>query len=161
MRAVLVLVVVGCAVGCGSLTTSPGDGSGDIWIDPANPVAHPGYGCSQDSECSAGEVCARVGGCASADEVRAIHVTWTLSGKPADASTCSATPNLRIQFGTAEQIASGIGYAPVPCRQGKFTIDKMPVMYTSVRLSKNDFSASGDIATLDAVTGEVTIDLPF
>jgi hypothetical protein len=161
MRPVLLLVVVGCVVGCGSLATSPGDGSGEVWIDPAHPGAHPGFGCTQDSECPTGDVCARVGGCTAAGEVRAVHVTWTLSGKPADAASCSATPDLRIQFGTAEEIATGIGYAPVPCRQGKFTIDKMPLMYKSVRLSKNDFSASGDIARLDEVTGEVTIDLPF
>jgi len=152
MRAVLVIGLVGCIAGC----PQPGEP-----LPPDGPLLYPpvmdpnpGHdGCHSDAACNVGEVCARVGGCMAADLVYAVHVTWTLSGQPANATTCAASPDLTIYF------TDGPSYAPVPCRQGKFTIDKLPRRITEVGLSAN-----GDhrgMAALDPETGDAAIDLPL
>jgi hypothetical protein len=157
MRAVLVLVLVGCAAGCsdGGGDAFPPDPDPGDWDDPGNAPR----GCVSDEACPTGEVCARAGGCMAADLVRAGRVNWTLSGRPADRTTCGAAPELRIKFAPgADQL--GLNYAPVPCTLGRFTVDKLPITYTEVKLG---LSHGGDeqSGTLDAVTGELTIDLPF
>src|SRR4051794_28876156 len=45
-------------------------------------------GCTEDSQCG-GRVCARTGECLDATEVRTVHVTWTVSGQPANNATCA------------------------------------------------------------------------
>jgi len=159
MRAVLVLTILACAAGCGGTPSEP-DAEDPPFLDPINPggpIAFPG-GC-QDSWCSTGEVCVRTGGCAPVDQVRAIHVYWTLSGKPADATTCERAPSLYLQISQPGEF--GPGWAPVPCSQGKFTVDKIPTSYTEVDLSRRGSGAPPQHGTIDATTGEVTIDLPF
>jgi hypothetical protein len=159
MRAVLVLTILGCAAGCGEPPRAP-DAAQPPFLDPGNPggpIGLPG-GC-EDSACPTGEVCVRSGGCSPADQVRAVHIYWTVRGQPANATTCDATPSLYLQIAPAGGF--GLGWAPVPCSQGKFTIDKIPISYTDVTLN---LRGGGDMAqhgTIDGVTGEVTIDLPF
>ena len=126
-------------------------------MNPGGPIGFPD-GCD-DRNCPSGEVCARIGGCAPADQIRAVHIYWTLSGKPANATTCDATPSLYLQISPPGSY--GQGWAPVACSQGKFTIDKIPLSYTEVDLNQRGSSNMPQHGTIDAVTGEVTIDLPF
>jgi hypothetical protein len=158
MRAVLVLTILGCAAGCGAPSTSPEPDGSPPWMDPGGPIGFPD-GCHDDSACATGEVCARIGGCTPADQVRAVHVYWTLSGRPANASTCDATPSLLLRISPPDSF--GAGWAPVPCSQGKFTVDKIPISYTEAKLSLQYGQDTPQQGTFDAVTGEVTIDLPF
>jgi hypothetical protein len=156
MRAVLVLAILGCTAGCGELPAPPPDPG--PWMDPGRPIVIPG-GCGDDSACPNGQVCARIGGCTAADQIRAVHVYWTLSGKPANATTCDATPNLYLQIAPPDTF--GIGWAPVPCSQGKFTVDKIPISFSEAKLNLQYSQDPPQEGTFDPVTGEVTIDLPF
>jgi hypothetical protein len=150
MRALLVVVFAGCVVQ-GSRSDDPGG-----WVFPDGTAGH----CQSDSACTGGKVCARDGGCWSPSEVHAAHVSWTLRGMPASLTTCEATPELQIGFypkGTAQEL----GYAPVPCVAGKFTVDKLPVTYTGVKLGRATSDHRWESTTIDGVTGDATIDLPF
>lgn len=139
MRAVLVLLLASCNL---SPSGSGDDVSGD---------------CTRDDSCRNGEVCARSGGCYPASQIRSIQVTWTLDGMPASAETCGASQDLEIDFHGRD--GGSLGFAPVPCVAGKFSIDKLPVSFTSVRLGSNrSHWATGE---LDAITGEVALDLAF
>jgi hypothetical protein len=140
MRAVLVLLLASCNVSP-SGTDPIGDFSGD---------------CSSDAVCRGGEVCARSGGCYPPSQIRSIQVTWTLDGQAASAETCGASQDLEIDFHGSD--GGSLGFAPVPCVAGKFSIDKLPVSFTSVRLGTRGHWASGE---LDHVTGEAALDLSF
>jgi hypothetical protein len=136
MRGVLVLLLASC-----NLSGSGDDVSGD---------------CTSDDACRDGQVCARSGGCYPASQIRSIQVTWTLDGQPASAETCSGSQDLEIDFHGSD--GGSLGFAPVPCVAGKFSIDKLPVSFTSVRLGRRGHWASGE---LDQVTGEAALDLSF
>jgi hypothetical protein len=160
MRAVLVLTILGCAAGCGDPPREPDAPDPPpfmVPIDPGGPIGPPS-GCD-DSWCVTGQVCVRTGGCAPADQVRAVHIYWTVRGQPANATTCEVAPSLYLQVSPAGGF--GLGWAPVPCSQGKFTIDRIPASYTEVNLNKRNSGDTPQHGTIDAVTGEVTIDLPF
>jgi hypothetical protein len=103
-------------------------------------------------------VCARDGECLPASSVRFIHVNWTLHGQPAGGAICQSSPDLLIEFYSAGN-TDQLGYAPVPCAEGKFTVDKLPTWYTRVELGRD--SDVGTSAPIDASTGNATIDLPY
>jgi hypothetical protein len=151
MRGVLVLLLAGCT--SQGLPTDDGTGG---WIDPGGTATG---GCRADSACSGGQLCARNGVCLPPSAIHAVHVTWTLSGAPASAATCEASPDLQIWFYTSND--TSLGYAPVPCSQGKFTVDKLPVSYVRVNLARSHKTSDGKTATIDPATGEAAIDLPF
>ncbi|HEY1553972.1 MAG TPA: hypothetical protein VGF94_04010 [Kofleriaceae bacterium] len=127
----------------------PGQGSGG-GID---------YGCQHDSDCGAGYVCARTYECLAPDEVRTVHIAWTLEGQPATATSCSSSPDLEVDF----DFGGGAwwGWAPVPCVEGVFTIDKMPTIDNEVSVSLAEDQGTQTQGLIDATTGKVTIDLPF
>jgi hypothetical protein len=122
---IAVLVLVGC------IQPPPADPphppSDDGWTDPSgNPVG----GCSFD--CGS-EVCARDGLCYPASAIRAVHARWTIDGAPASIDACASHPDLEIAF--SDTSGNGrIGFAPVPCRTGLFTVDKLPDVYSKVEL---------------------------
>lgn len=88
--------------------------------------------CESDSQCGA-NVCARNGECLPASEVRSVRVTWTIRGAPANATTCASMPSLYIQF-DGSTVQDSFGYAPVPCQEGVFSIDKLPSRFAQVEL---------------------------
>jgi hypothetical protein len=145
MRAVLaMLVLAGCA------ERDPGDYN--LPPDNTDPSS---YGCHQDSDC-APNVCARNHVCLPADEVRPVTVTWTVAGAAADATTCSSGPDLNLRFyqgGSSEWF----GYSPVPCAEGRFFIDKLPLIYVTAEL---EIQHTGTWASspIDA-TGAASLDL--
>src|SRR5439155_4231994 len=86
--------------------------------------------CTVDKYCG-GQVCARNGECVSASTVRMVKVTWTIRGQQASATACGSTPSLELWFNSPQDY---FGYAPVPCMEGQFTIDKIPTRYDEVEL---------------------------
>jgi len=159
-------IVLGLLGGCvtgGDDTSYGGDESG--WGDGAG-----GYGggtgawCEQDTDCAgSGQVCARDGECLAAADVRVIHVSWTVSGQPASATTCTAAPDLMLTFSIEDYGNSNeydFGFAPVPCAEGKFTIDKMPTSYEYVDLVRNMDESGGSDGSFDG-SGDVSLDLPY
>jgi hypothetical protein len=123
----------------------------DGWTDPnGDPLG----GCRKDTECPGGTVCARDGSCFAPGDVLTVHVNWTVNGMPASVETCGPAQDLSIDFSAGD--FNGFGFAPVPCRAGKFTIDKLPYVYNRVQLSSNSGGAGGFF-----VDGMVTLDLKF
>jgi hypothetical protein len=172
-------LVLGLVGGC--FTQSSGPPGGDPPYNDYPPYYPPddgggysgggptGYGCHQDSDCgptfpgdagSNGLVCARDGECLASTAVRIIHVTWTLEGQAASTATCATAPPLELAFADPAG-GSQFGFAPVPCMEGKFTVDKMPIIYTSVSMgSEYNYGDGGAKGTFDA-TGAVALDLPY
>src|SRR6516162_2869484 len=83
--------------------------------------------CAMDSDCG-NNVCARDGECLPADQVRSVKLTWTIRGMAANAMTCAPTPDFYIQF-DGDGAGDTFGYAPVPCMEGQFTIDRLPTRF--------------------------------
>jgi hypothetical protein len=160
MRALPVVLLAGCMVMFAGCVVQKGASSDDEpgWSVPGG-TTH--QHCQSDSSCTGGDVCARDGGCWSASKVYPAHVSWTLRGMPATRTTCEATPELEIGFYTAISGDNDLGYAPVPCVAGKFSVDKLPNTFTGVKLGR----AAGDhkwaFTAIDGATGEATLDLPF
>jgi hypothetical protein len=149
MRFVLLALLVGCMP---PPDPQPIDPPG--WSNPGGTVS----GCTQDAQCFGGNVCARTGGCVAPSDVRAVHVTWTLTGQPASAASCTNAPNLVIHFVEGND-GEWIDFSPVPCSEGKFTVDKLPSWFTRVTLKKESDTTkqASDIDT----TGNATLDLPY
>ena len=151
--ALLVVFVVGCIARPGSTDDpwgpEPGAGSGPIGQGP---------GCS-DSACGSGMVCARNHTCLPADQIRTVHAVWTVRGMTPTIQSCAGVPPLLIAFGPSAGSGLRLSYAPVPCVEGMFTIDKLPVSYDRVELGPENGNQLQH-ATVDA-TGTATLDLPF
>ncbi len=132
------LVALGlCLAGC-PMTTSSG----------------PNVDCRSDSQCG-GDVCARSGECLPRSEVRAVTVKWTVKGEQANATTCSH-PDLYLQFDGLDY-GDTLGFAPVPCKQGQFFVDKLPKRYLQVELGIE--GGATDISSIDPSTATSQFDL--
>jgi hypothetical protein len=116
-----------------------------------------GFGCHADSECPTGFVCARNGDCMAQTSVHIVHVNWTVNDQPASEATCTSAPNLDLTFGDAYD---QFGFSPVPCKAGRFTVDKMPLRYTQVALARAGDAGGGATSTFDA-NGDANLDLPY
>ena len=121
--------------------------------------------CHQDTQCTAGNVCARNEGCLPPSEIREVHVTWTVGGMPANATTCDAALDLEIQFVATSPAANPrLGFAPVPCAEGKFSIDKLPIAFTLVGLGPWGIDRLPTMPAMPAMiddAGDAAIDLMF
>ena len=122
-------------------------------------AACPGGGndgeCSIDTDCSGTKICARNSECLAVSEVRAVRVTWTIRGMPASESTCVKSPNLYVSF-TGATLNDTFGYAPVPCKAGLFTVDRLPRRFVSAEIGvEHGFN---DAKAFDA-NGNVTFDM--
>jgi hypothetical protein len=114
-----------------------------------------GGDCTLDTDCSSSAQCARNGECLPASEIRMVRVTWTIRGMTASDTTCGATRDFYLKFlGTAP--SDEHGYAPVPCRAGLFTVDKLPRRFVSVVIGAD--GRFEEAATLDA-NGNAAFDL--
>jgi hypothetical protein len=124
---------------------------------PATDGYGPGGPCEVDDHCATGYVCARDGTCYDPAAVRAVKVTWTINGMPASMTTCTSG-DLEIEFygsGPGEEL----GYAPVPCHVGQFSIDKLPRSYDQVGLGRRR-GGGPSFQAIDA-NGEAMFDLRF
>jgi hypothetical protein len=118
-----------------------------------------GFGCHADTDCGSTDVCARDGECLAKDSVHVIHVVWTLDQQPASQASCATVPG-PLEMSFTDQEGATFGFAPVPCVEGKFTIDKMPTSYTTAALYPEYNYDSVASANFDA-TGTATLDLPY
>lgn len=147
MRVLVVMLLAGC------VEPIPPDNIGG----PIIPTL-----CHQDTQCEAGEVCARNDGCWPPSEIREVHVTWTVGGMPANATTCDAAPDLMIQFvATSPATNPRLGYAPVPCAEGEFSIDKLPIAFTLVGLGPRGLDLQPAMPAMIDDAGDASIDLMF
>ena len=108
---------------------------------PYQPDPPPGgfdNGDCTDTSCGT-EVCSRTGVCLPGEDIHTVKTQWTVNGTPASATSCAALPDLQITFTGG---GGNWGYAPVPCVEGQFTIDKFPIWFDTVQLgSVNDLNA--------------------
>jgi hypothetical protein len=125
--------------GCGHLSNAP-----------------PGE-CNGGSGCGGDLVCTRDNQCLPPDEVRAVHITWTVRGAPASVTSCVTDPDLRIDF--VSRSGPRFGFEPVPCVQGKFTVDVLATDYDTVLLGR-PFDKAPEQATIDAA-GNAMLNLPY
>jgi hypothetical protein len=135
----------------------PPSGGGGWGTGPGGTGGDTSYGCHQDSECG-GDVCARDGECMPADDVVTVHVTWTINDQPASAQTCDVAPDLDLTFFGSS--GDEFGFSPVPCAEGKFTVDKLPLWYGSVQLTRaGDYGSGGGTSAF--VDGTAAINLVY
>ena len=151
MRSGLCALLLATLAGC---PPQSGDGYGTYY--PPGDVNPGASGCHQDSDCTP-DVCARDGECLGLAQVRHIQLTWTITGAAASDTTCTAHPDFEVQF-SSDQTGDGIGFAPVPCNEGKFTIDKMPDRFTNASID----DASGNVYVSGPFdgSGNASFDLP-
>ncbi len=136
-------------------TTDPGGPCTGCGPQPINTSGS----CTQDSDCGTGNVCARDGGCYLPSQVRSAAVLWTLQHQPASTTTCASSPDLQLDF-IDESGRPGCGFAPVPCVEGRFSIDKLPTFYVGAQLGTT--SSPGAVqGSLDPASGQLTLDLPY
>jgi hypothetical protein len=111
--------------------------------------------CQNDPQCGE-DVCARSGECLARSNIREVTIKWTVSGVAASATSCATHPDLYLQFDGADY-GDTLRFAPVPCRLGLFTIDKLPKRYVQVELGSE--GGVGDVSSIDAVTAQAQFDL--
>ncbi len=111
--------------------------------------------CEIDSDCASSDVCARDHMCTDAASVRAVTATWTIRGAEANTVTCASHPDLYIQF-IGNDFGDTLGFAPVPCRAGQFSVDKLPVRFKQVELGVEGGTSA--VRTLNAA-GTAALDL--
>jgi hypothetical protein len=116
-----------------------------------------GSECNTDSQCG-DDVCARSGECLARSNVRGVTVKWTVDGATAGATSCTAHPDLYIQFDGADY-GDTLRFAPVPCREGRFFVDKLPTRYRQVELGVEGSAGAGDVSSIDAATAQAQLDL--
>jgi hypothetical protein len=114
--------------------------------------------CTEDTECDGGEVCARDSACHPASEVRAVKATWTIKGQPASESTCATAPDFYIRFRTNNRMDS-LGYSPVPCKNGQFTMDKLPTRFFKVELGIDNGNGFGTLVQAIDSNGIAAFDM--
>lgn len=117
-----------------------------------------GRECSVDLECDSGQVCARDHACAAPEDVKFVQARWTINGGPADVDSCQGF-SLFISFFGNNQETDSLGFEPVPCEPGQFSVDKLPVRYDRVGL-RIDGGGAQDVARFDA-DGIAQLDLQF
>jgi hypothetical protein len=164
-------LVLGLLGACATQDNGPGYGYGGDDGGGGGGGGYDGYGCGSDADCnySGGSdyVCARDETCQLQTNVRVVRVTWTIEGSGAGSASCASSPDLELLFNQTEQVSDEnyqFGFAPVPCVEGEFSIDKMPDYYEYVGMFDSaTFGGGGD----DGVTGmfdgsgNCTLDLSF
>lgn len=114
-----------------------------------------GGDCKRDADCADAEVCARDSQCAALADVRQIEATWTIRGAAATTTTCGTHPDLYISF-IGNDSGDTLGFAPVPCMNGQFIVDKLPTRFRQVELGVE--GGTRDVKTVSAA-GTVALDL--
>jgi len=123
--------------GCGQMSSAPPGGCDDL--------------------CTGDRVCTRDSRCLPSDQVRAVHIRWTVSGAPASATSCAAAPDLILDLRSGS--GPGFGFSPVPCAEGMFTVDRLSMDYDTVVLGRASDRARQQ-ATIDAA-GNAMLNLPY
>jgi hypothetical protein len=151
-------LVGGCITPSGGPTTDNGGGYTGWGSGYGGSGGSTSYGCHVDTDCGGALVCARTGECLGARQVRVVHVSWTVNARLASAATCINAPDLEITFGAYTD--GQFGFAPVPCVEGTFTVDKLPTTYATVNLERAYEYGGGVAGSFDS-TGSALLDLPY
>ena len=106
-------------------------------------------GCSLTTSGTGGE-------CLVRSSLRSVTIKWTVNGVAADLSSCTAHPDLYVQFDGADY-GDTLRFAPVPCREGSFFVDKLPKRYVQAELGSE--GGAGDVSAIDATTAQAKFDL--
>jgi hypothetical protein len=114
-----------------------------------------GSDCKIDDDCNGGNVCARDGACTLTSQVREVTATWTIRGAAASVMTCGTHEDLFISF-IGDDSGDTVGFSPVPCRIGQFTVDKLPTRFRQVQLGVE--GGTTDLKTING-SGSATLDL--
>jgi hypothetical protein len=127
-----------------------------LFVGCVHPSSSPPDHCGS-AGCGSDRVCTRDNRCLPPDQVRAVHITWTVSGAPASPTSCAAAPDLLLDL----QSRSGphLGFEPVPCAEGEFTVDRLPTDYDAVQLGRASDRAL-QRAAIDAA-GNAMLNLPY
>ncbi|HEU0029288.1 MAG TPA: hypothetical protein VFQ53_01560 [Kofleriaceae bacterium] len=113
-----------------------------------------GNQCLLDKECSTDEVCTRDHSCVLASSVRSVKATWTING--ADPTDANCPPGeMYISF-TSNSPEDSLGFRPLPCVAGQFSVDKLPVWFDRVEVGFE--GGARDFAMIDD-TGMAALDL--
>jgi len=107
--------------------------------------------------CRSELVCTRDGRCLPPGEVRAVRITWTVRGAPASPTSCAPAPDLVLDLDS--RTGPHVGFEPVPCVEGAFTVDRLSTDYDSVQLGRASDRALPR-AAIDAA-GHAMLDLPY
>ena len=111
--------------------------------------------CRSDTQCG-DDVCASSGECLARTAVRDVTLRWTVNGSTADVSSCTAHPDLFVQFDGSDY-GDNLRFAPVPCREGQFHVIKLPRRFVQVELGFN--GSTGDVSPIDATSQQIQFDL--
>ena len=114
-----------------------------------------GSDCKSENDCSGSDVCARDGVCTESSQVREVTATWTIGGAAASVMTCGTHPDLYISF-IGNDSGDTLGFSPVPCRIGQFTVDKLPLRFRQVELGVEN--GSRDVKPING-SGMAALDL--
>ena len=112
--------------------------------------------CKVDTDCGS-ETCARTGECLPASQIQSVKVTWTIRGQTANATSCASSPSFLLEF-DGDSYGDQFGYAPVPCMEGQFTMDKLPTRYIQVDIGVDNAGYFLGSKPIDA-SGTVAFDL--
>lgn len=123
------LALMACLAGCSLTSGSGGE-------------------CVNDSQCG-DEVCTRGGECMARSSVHSVLVKWTVDGEAASATSCSAHPDLYLQFHGSDY-GDTLRFEPVVCSQGQFFVDKLPKRYLQVELGVA--GGNGNVLPIDAAS---------
>jgi hypothetical protein len=161
--ALAALLLTGCVIeppDSGPDYPPPGGGDGGWGSGWGGSGGNTGYGCRSDAACGSGNVCARDGSCTTSANVRVVHANWTTRGVAPSEASCTSARNLDITFSGGVTASDHFGFSPVPCKLGKFTVDKLPMRYTTVTLARAGDYYGGDTATFDS-SGNALLDLQY
>ena len=84
--------------------------------------------------------------------LRAVHVNWTIHGAVANAENCARDPELDVTFYNSGLNQPSLGFAPVPCLEGTFTVDKLPINFGKVGLRSNGMTVDSTSGYIDRNT---------
>src|SRR5262245_21588604 len=107
-------------------------GAGGAGLVGCSMTSGTGVECRSDTQCG-DDVCASSGECLARSAVRDVTVRWTVNGAAADLSSCTAHPELYVQFDGSDY-GDFQRFTPVPCREGQFHIVKLPRRFVQVEL---------------------------
>ncbi len=89
-----------------------------------------------------------------------VKATWTVRGQKASDAACSSAPDFYIRFRTDTRNDS-LGYAPVPCSLGQFTMDKLPTRFFKVELGIDNGGGFGTLVKPIDSNGIAAFDMQF
>jgi hypothetical protein len=118
-------------------------------------TAGSGSECHSNSQCG-DDVCALSGECLARSNIHEVVVKWTVNSAAADGVSCSAHPNLFLQFDGTDY-GDTLRFAPVACHKGSYIVDRLPKRYVQVELGFE--GSTGDVSSIDATTVQVQFDL--